>query len=324
MTAKFIEAVSKGNAEVGAFFEEIGLDAANFNPQIEVEVGQDATKNVDAVKREVSTALTGDATGGPDFDVAFTPEVEDLTTADMPTVPDVTYQVNADTSPARLEMADTVVAAGELAQAAGLAYDTNFALAITQNVPLVYTAFQQGINNVLIRQMESWRRLGHIAGQNYVVGVASGVVERSRTTLPGAGRFAAFTLLAAMNNALAIRSPSKKGFAQGENYINALVLGMESVDAAAKARDIAGAMLGAVEGEFANPAAMRFGGALGPGATGVHTMAPQAGPVDRSRHVTLSLGGINVNGANRDGSEIAQEIWRELQGSLDRLSLQAV
>ena len=79
-----------------------------------------------------------------------------------------------------------MVAAGRLPRRRGWPR-TDFALAISQNVPLAYTAFEQGIDNVLIRQMESWRRLGHITGQNYVVGVASGVVERSRTTLTGGG-----------------------------------------------------------------------------------------------------------------------------------------
>jgi TP901 family phage tail tape measure protein len=324
-TNKFVKAISDANPEIGAFFDEIEFDAKNANPVMKVQIVEDPNATADDVVKNADHTVSAAGIG---LKIPVTTADNAPDTITPPTVNDVTFAVHADISPALTDLLSLDKQGQTLAYNAGFNVDWMMAQAIQDNIGFISSAIQSGPNLALVRNIAGAGVLGTLIGRSADYGVARGLISNSGP-VAAAANYVARLIYATMVRSLLIHSPSKKGEFIGTMVMRGIGNSMlaEGQVVISQARRIAEGIVGAFDSTFQSRTmpALLAGQPGIPGRNGTPIGRPSV-PLASSTTSNSSVFqvDIDVNGASGDGKAIAQDIWRELHGSLRRLNHQVV
>ena len=329
------------------------LDTATAaNPVLEALVGNifalPDNKNVDVtvttpdpaqVQEDVDNAVPD--TANP-IDVGVVPKVQGDQTGGLPALPDQSFTVTADTSPAQEQVGELLaVMQGAITQASSYGQQTGYFYDVG-----VTSGVIAGLGDVFETNLifyDNWQAVGDAArnifgprvGQSFDYGVADGIVKYASSP-SNAAYYLGRLIFASAMRAIVARSPSHKGMEVGRSFVQGATIGMldETANAERVAADSAGRIADAFGREIDASRSFAFdvsaGRAFG-GDGGITALTNRSGTVEGGRSVTLSVGSVvvSVDGA-RDPDATAQAVgeamdegvWSQLLGSIRRLDMQ--
>ena len=277
------------------------------------EAVTDATKDKPPVAVPVTPTPVGDASS--------------TTSVNLPTVPDQTFKVTADVSPALAAIStfqgqmDTLFVAiaadaATMGEYLGITFDDAFAKAIIDESKAVTSAVYTGPVLTLYDANDVIRKYGASAGIEFDYGIAEGMYDGQGTSaIQAAARYVALLAYFAAIRALIIRSPSKKGAYIGEMFVKGITNSIldEGDHAVAATKKVAERITNAMKLSPVDVPGMRVSGALPVTAAGV-----RAATIPSSiTHSTIIQANADVkvtdSGNPRETAKlVADSVWQQL------------